>query len=404
MKKRLLFISQCYPIPLDGGGRIKTFSTMMAIANMFDIHAVFISERLPTPQERLRLQAIGIKKQDVFLHQGPKENIKKHLIKLIANYILLLRPHYVYQYSCTEAKKCIQQVIKSWKPDIIHVDHLNSAQYVPSTLWFFIHRLPLPKLILENHNVIHNFYYSRYKNTRKCIRKLYLVIEGTLNLLYEFIQYPRFDHIFSISDTEVTQIASMNTHVSVSPTHYPIKHQIKKAAKQIDLLFVGFLDWPPNEEGLRWFLEQSYPLLKQDFPKLSVCVIGGSDNLTRFTNDFPDVQFLGSVKSIDTYLSKAKIFIIPLLSGSGLSIKVLTALSSRIAIVSTPFGIRGYELSTMNQVLLGDTPKKFAHSISLLLKSEQLRKNIAENGHKYYLSFTRRSILEIRNNYLQVSQ
>lgn len=403
MKKKLLFISQCYPIPLDGGGKIRTYSTLKAISHFFDVHAVFISERIPTKKQRDQLTKLGLKKQNIFFHDGPKENIKSHLIKLSLNY-LLFRPHYVYQYNCAEAKQFLKETIKLWSPDIIHVDHLNSAQFVPSKLWFFLKRLAHPKLILDNHNVIHNFYFSRYKNTSKLIRKLYLVIEGTLNLLYEVTQYPRFDHIFSISGTEISQIASMNSHVSFSPTHYPIKHQIKKVTKQIDLLFVGFLDWPPNEEGLRWFLEHSYTLLKQDFPKLSVCVIGGSDNLTRFTNDFPDVQFLGRVESIDKHLSKAKIFIIPLLSGSGLSIKVLTALSSGIAIVSTAFGIRGYELSTMNQVLLGDTPEKFAHSISLLLKSEQLRNNIAENGRKYYLSFTRRSILEVKNNYLQVSQ
>ncbi len=402
MKRRLLFISQCYPIPLDGGGKIRTFSTLKAIASEFDIHAVFISERMPTKKQQLNLSAIGVNKQTIFLHSGPKENVKNNLLKLIFNYFRL-RPHYVYQYSCTEAKQFIHKLIQSWKPEIIHVDHLNSAQFVPSNEWFLQRNSKSPILILDNHNVIHNFYYSRFRNTRKLIRKLYLFIEGSLNVIYEFIHYPRFNHIFSISDTEVSQITFMNKRVSVLPTQYPIKHQIKNGTKQIDLLFVGLLDWPPNEEGLRWFLDHSYPTLAKIFPHLSICVIGGSDNLYRFKQDYPEIYFPGNVKSIDSYLSKSKVFFIPLLSGSGLCIKVLTALSCEIPIVSTTYGIRGYDLIHNKHVVLGDSPDSFTEAIHRLLLSEDMRHRLASNGKKYFDQLTNQTTKNSKNMYLHAA-
>lgn len=384
IKKKLLYLSQCFPLPLDGGGRIKTFNTLNTLAKEFKIFAVFVSERNATKEQLAEFKKLGIEVK-IFKTKLMSESIKENYLKLAWNY-LQLRPHFVYQYRYKPSFSWIKNKIKKWQPDIIHVDHINSAQFLPKKSWLKKYCLSMPILILENHNLDHVLFFTRFKESKKLIRKVYLLIEGSLNLLYGEINYRRFDHIFSISESEVTYLSKKCKSVSTQPLVYPLKQVKSRKNKIYDILFIGYLEWPPNEVAVRWFGENILTLVNQEMPKIKFHVVGNKNPRLDDLRVNKNIIFHGHQKNIDRYLAKSKIFILPFQTGAGVRLKSLTALQNGIPLVSTKMGVDGLKLSKNKHYLLAETEKEFAKKIIELLNNEDLRNKISTNQKNYFIN------------------
>jgi polysaccharide biosynthesis protein PslH len=381
-KKKLLYLSQCFPLPLDGGGRIKTFNTLKTLSSKFNIFAVFVSERKANQQELAEFKKLGIKVK-IFKTKLMAESIKEDYFKLAWNY-LQLRPHFVYQYRYKPSFAWIKNKIKQWQPNIIHVDHINSAQFLPKKSWLKKYCLQMPILILENHNLDHVLFFTRFRETKKLIRKIYLFLEGSLNLLYGEINYRRFDHIFSISESEANYLEKKCNSVFVQPLVYPLKPVITSNNKIYDILFIGYLEWPPNEVAVRWFSEKILPLINKQMPMVKFHVIGNKNPRLENLKTNKNVVFYGHKKNIDQYLAKSKIFVLPFKTGAGVRLKSLTALQNGIPIVSTKMGVDGLKLINKRHYLLAETEVEFAEKIIKLLENKKLRNKISIEQKKYF--------------------
>jgi glycosyltransferase involved in cell wall biosynthesis len=382
-KKKLLYLSQCFPLPLDGGGRIKTFNTLKTLSSEFDIFAVFVSERHATEKELKEFEKLKIKVK-IFKTKLMAESIKEDYFKLAWNY-LQLRPHFVYQYRYVPSFSWIKEKIKTWQPEIIHVDHINSAQFLPKKSWLQTCCHQMPKLILENHNLDHVLFFTRFKETKKLIRKIYLLLEGSLNWLYGEINYKRFDHVFAISDSEIQYLAKKCKNVSTQKLVYPLKKAKENKVKLYDILFVGYLEWPPNEVAMRWFIGEIMPLILRELPKAKLHVVGHDNPKLNDLKNNQNVVFHGYQKKIDKFISSSKVFVLPFQTGAGVRIKSLTALQNGVPIVSTKLGIDGLNLIKNQHYLIAETKQEFAKQVIKLLKNRSLREKISKEQKKYFL-------------------
>jgi len=381
-RKKLLFLSQCFPLPLDGGGRIKTFNTISCLSKKFDIYAIFVSERLAKKEHLKLFKKMDIKVK-IFQTNMIEESIKKNYPKLIWNY-LQLRPHFVYQYRNKQAIEFIKKAIVNWRPDIIHVDHINSSQFLPNKYWLILKLKKKPICVLENHNINHLLFKTRLKETRKIIRKAYFLIEGWLNLLYGLVNYPRYDHIFSISDEETKYLKKFYSSVTTQPLVYPIQRSRNLYNKVYDILFVGYLDWPPNEVAVKWFTSKILPLINQQRPNIKFHIVGKLNTKLLYLKNNHNIVFHGYQKKLDTYLGASKIFVLPFRTGSGVRIKSLTALQNGIPIVSTKLGVEGLKIKNRKEYLLAETERAFAKATITLLENKRLRNKISIAQKEYF--------------------
>ena len=134
----------------------------------------------------------------------------------------------------------------------------------------------------------------------------------------------------------------------------------------IDLLFVG-QNHGPNVAGMKWFLEQVWPLLEEKQYKLSI--VGPVANL--FENQLPKLfdlfrsKFVGEVTDLAPYYRSARCVIAPMVSGSGTSIKTIEALALGVPFVGTSLAFRGMPTERIRMAGLQshDTPSDFANAI-----------------------------------------
>jgi len=381
-KPKLLFLSQCFPLPLDGGGKIKTFATLSTLAKKFDIFAVFVSERKAKRDDLIKLKKLSINCK-IFQTNLMFQDVKKDYLKLIWNY-LQLRPHFVYQYRYLPAIEFIKTKIQTWQPQIIHVDHINSSQFLPQKAWLKMNCTKYPYLILENHNLNHRLFFTRLKQTKKLIRKVYLLLEGSFNWFYGIQNYPRFDHIFAISNQETQYLIQKYSSVSTQPLIYPFE-AIKQSQKKVyDLLFIGYLEWPPNQLAIEWFVNDILPLVVSKTPEVMLHVIGKNNPKIDYLSKNCNVVFHGYKKNLDPFLSQSKIFILPFKTGAGIRIKSLTAIQNGIPIVSTRLGVEGLNLTDKQEYLEANNKITFAKNIVELLNNQQLRDKISQKQNKFF--------------------
>jgi hypothetical protein len=154
--------------------------------------------------------------------------------------------------------------------------------------------------------------------------------------------------------------------------HWPNDAEMPPAA----LFHMGALDWLPNVEGLRWFVERVWPLVRRVLPSATFAVLGRGVRLQEFHR--PDQGLFakeanGSFAEVTAGLG---ISVVPLLSGSGMRIKALDAMTNYKSIVSTSLGVDGIGFIDGTHGWVADDPESFAAAVVAALSDapERMRR------------------------------
>ncbi|HEX4769418.1 MAG TPA: glycosyltransferase [Bryobacteraceae bacterium] len=135
------------------------------------------------------------------------------------------------------------------------------------------------------------------------------------------------------------------------------------------LLFAGSFNHLPNVQGLVWFIEQVFPVVLARRPGVRL-IIAGSGNIKRLgaRANHPNIEVKGFVPEIQDLLNAAAVLVCPVLSGSGVRVKLLEAFAAGIPVVSTRLGAEGLCTSSGYPCEVADEPKQFAAAVIKLLE------------------------------------
>jgi glycosyltransferase involved in cell wall biosynthesis len=153
------------------------------------------------------------------------------------------------------------------------------------------------------------------------------------------------------------------------------------------LLFVGTLDYLPNEDGILYFCARILPLIRQRSAQpIRVRVVGANprprvQDLAREAG----VEVLANVPDLAPYYADADAVIVPLRAGSGTRIKILEAFSFRKPVVSTTIGAEGLALTHARELLIADQPEEFASACVQLLEDPALCSALNQSAWKWLL-------------------
>jgi succinoglycan biosynthesis protein ExoO len=149
------------------------------------------------------------------------------------------------------------------------------------------------------------------------------------------------------------------------------------------LLFVGS-DTAPNREGVGWFLDEVWPLIRAGRPDAVLDVAGSV--CAAIAHRAGGVRLHGRVDRLDALYRDAAVVISPLKIGTGLKIKLVEALAQGKALVATSATLQGIEDCAGDAVRWEDEPQRFASATVELLNDLQARLELGERG----LAFARR--------------
>ena len=134
-----------------------------------------------------------------------------------------------------------------------------------------------------------------------------------------------------------------------------------------EFVFLGGLDFPPNADGLTWFLRECREAVLAAVPDFRLLLVGrGTDRDLPEAEPWGDrVRAAGWVDDLDAVLAGAAGLLSPLRFGSGIKIKVLEALARGLPVVATPAGVLGLRVGAEQGCLVGDGPAALAAQLAV---------------------------------------
>ncbi len=145
---------------------------------------------------------------------------------------------------------------------------------------------------------------------------------------------------------------------------------------------MGALDWLPNQEAVKWLLDNVWPSIYKEFPKLKFYIAGRRPPQWLKDLRIDGVEVVGEVDDAAAFIKSKAIMPVPLFSGSGMRVKIIEGMMLKKAIVSTTIGIEGIIHKDGKDVLIANTPQEFIDSIRKLIWKEDFYKSICFNARE----------------------
>lgn len=148
-----------------------------------------------------------------------------------------------------------------------------------------------------------------------------------------------------------------------------------------NLLFVGNLSFPPNEHGLRRFVDEAWPRIVAARPDARFDVVGlrPSAALQALLTD-RGIALHADVPSVEPFYRDCAIVVCPIFFGGGTRIKLLEAMAYGRPTVSTTIGAEGLGMRSGEHGLIADDMGDFADAAIRLLDDRDFALRLAANG------------------------
>ena len=144
-------------------------------------------------------------------------------------------------------------------------------------------------------------------------------------------------------------------------------------ARNDRVLFVGS-NTAPNVVGLKWFIAEVWPRVRQASPGVELHVAGWVARAAPAPGE--GVRLLGVVRSLRPHYAEAGVVISPLLTASGLKVKGVEALGAGKAVVGSSVSAQGVEEAVRGAMVVEDDPAAFAAAVIALLASPADRQEL----------------------------
>ena len=149
------------------------------------------------------------------------------------------------------------------------------------------------------------------------------------------------------------------------------------------VLFCGAMDYTPNIDALRWFLDGMHESLRRRVPNLRVLIVGKAPVAeVQAYGLLPGVTVTGGVPDVRPFYRRAWLQIVPLRIGGGTRLKIPESMAMGTPVVSTTIGAQGLGLRHGDDLLLADTPETFVEETARALSNPSLRTHLQQEGMK----------------------
>lgn len=201
----------------------------------------------------------------------------------------------------------------------------------------------------------------------------------------ELTCYSQADLVIAVSDDDqsLINLELPDCPISVVPNVHEIPPYIAIGKRNIgELLFIGNFVHTPNIDAMIYFVGEVMPLIRRRIPGITLTIIGNKppEAILNLAND--DIKVLGYVPDIAPYLKSAYLSIAPLRYGGGIKGKVGEAMSYGLPVVTTSFGVEGFDLIPGQHAIVAETPEDITEAISRLMTDPALYEYVSRNGYE----------------------
>lgn len=286
--------------------------------------------------------------------------------------------------------------------DVVHTDQLWMAQYALQAK-----RVTTGvKLVLDEHNACFQVIHRLAAGEHNLIKRLLLSREWRILRAYEAQNCACFDHVVTVTEQDRAVLHNLihsekrkarhqfpiTTHQNITTIPICVDTQsiapVRPILGAMNILHLGTMFWLPNVEGVLWFAKDVWPKIAAQVPNATFTIAGKNppaeiQALSNMQNVNSPIDVTGYVPDPQTYLERTAVFIVPLLSGGGMRVKIIDAWRWGLPIVSTSIGAEGISTQPGENILIADDPDAFAQAVVKVLQEPLLAERLRVNGRKW---------------------
>jgi glycosyltransferase involved in cell wall biosynthesis len=255
-------------------------------------------------------------------------------------------------------------MLKNETFDVIQLESLFMAPYVS-----LIRKISSAVIVMRAHNAEFKIWERLAETSPKGLKKWYLKILARQLKKFELDHINSYDGIVAITPEDkalfISHGCTLPVHVTpigINPEDYPFSPS-KASPDELILFHLGSMDWMPNQEGIQWFIGKVWQGIHESFPGIKLYIAGRNMPSWLKQKQMKNLNVQDSVQDAKSFMANGSIMVVPLLSGSGMRVKIIEGMAMGKPVISTSIGAEGIEYTENKNMLIADTPGEFVEAI-----------------------------------------
>ncbi len=339
---KVLWVLPKWTFPVNDGARHASFSLLSQLKGNeidFDVLAI-VPDKEECDIEQMQ-DAVG-STETFLINRTSAPTFKKKLSLWLSSFFknpsIPLTASYFYSSTIHEPISCI---LRAKQYDVIVLDGFHLAfSFLPFMKSFS------GNMILRSHNIESDLWFKKAERMSFPM-STFCRWQGNLFQKWEKKILALLHKTLPISQTDLQTYQQWGGGVvELIPLGLPfLTSRPQLLPHDNRLLFLGRLDWAPNKDGLKWFLDYVWPKalsIRSDL-KLRIVGSGDSDWLHSYAA-LPGVEIIGRVERVAPFFEWCSATIAPLFYGSGTRIKIVESVAHNRCVITTQLGVQGTSL------------------------------------------------------------
>jgi len=369
---KLLVVLPRVPFPVEKGDKLRAYHQLRCLSVKHEIHLITLNDEQLDPDAEYELKKF-CKSVHVF-------NLNP--IGLVYNLIWAFftgRPFQIGYFHRFNVKREIQNLIAEIKPDHIYCQLARTAEYVMG--------IDIPKTI--DYQDVFSVGLQRRLPDLPFWKRPFFAMEAERMSVYEESVFYQFDHhtIIAHPDRDLLPFNGRDK-VLIVPNGVDFSYFIpdNDIEKRYDLVFTGNMAYPPNIMAVEFLVRKILPIVWESRPSTNLLIAGTTPHLKVRSLSESRILVSGWLKDMRTAYSASRIFIAPMLIGTGLQNKLLEAMAMDMPCITSFMANEALVATPGKDVLIAENPAEYARHILSLLKDPKKAKKLSENGFLFVKS------------------
>jgi glycosyltransferase involved in cell wall biosynthesis len=375
---KILVLTNKMPYPARDGGSIATLNMLKGLSQSGNsVHCLALNtSKHPFPVDQI---PAGISDRIGFFSVDCDTSVKPH--KALWNLLFSRQPYIAERFDIPGFRQKLQSLLEEYSYDLVQME----GPYLGFSLEL-VRKASKASVSLRAHNLEHMIWERKARGERNPLLKRYFSNMASRLKKLELRLTSKCDILVSISETDRDQFLSLGISIpSITiPAGLPMEdYPTSELPPERDLFFIGALDWLPNQEGLRWFLQQVFPGILAEEPRTRLHVAGRNAPAT-FSRllQHPNISYHGEVSDARQFMQSHRIMIAPLHTGSGIRVKILEAMALGRPVVTTSVGIEGIPAQKGKDLIIEDDPQLFANQVVTIIRDEAAARSMVHSARE----------------------
>ncbi|MGM0408320.1 MAG: glycosyltransferase family 4 protein [Bacteroidota bacterium] len=312
---------------------------------------------------------------------GVNVNTKTSLIAILTNLLFSNKPYIAQRFISKAYQKKLIELLNTESFDVLQVEGLYMLQYLKTIQNYFS-----GKIVYRPHNIEHEIWKRNSDETKSLIKKIYfrILAHRLKNLEISFLN--KYDYIIPISPKDSDYYTTLGNKKPSLTAPFGLdfkKIQPDKLNKNYrNIIFIGALDWIPNQKGLIWFIQNCWESVIKADHNIQLLIAGRNAPgwLKKIIQKKHRIQFLGEIENAHHFISNNGPLIVPLFAGSGIRVKIIEAMALKKCIISTSIGAEGIPYANGKNIIIADTCDDFIKAIIRVSNDQAYQDKMGENA------------------------